>query len=104
MSEFEPFKTSPHERGSRRLYRFDNGYGASVIPDWPLHEGEVEVAVVKWYGDGAWEFDVITKTPAIFGVLRTDEPELQAVLADIARLTDDNIAAYRRRLKENGAI
>lgn len=46
---------------TQRIYRFDNGYGASVI-QW--NEGVVEenepweIAVIKYFGDGATDYRI----------------------------------------------
>jgi hypothetical protein len=49
--------TKVHPRGSQILYRFPNGYGASIIPGH--HDDERDVAVIRWGAGGreGWDFD-----------------------------------------------
>ena len=52
--------------GVQKLYRFDNGYGASVVRSQYTYggkEGLWELAVARYTGDGIddWEIDYTTR-------------------------------------------
>lgn len=100
----DKFKVSeePHHIGDgiQKLYRFPNGYGASVVrfmviySDGTKHSGSYgsedglwELAVIKWDGE---EFDLVydtTVTDDVIGGLN-DEGVL-AVLKEIMELPND---------------
>jgi hypothetical protein len=69
-------------RGTQRLYRFDNGYGASVVRGPGTYGGGSglwELAVIKWYGE---EWDLCYDTPITDEVLGWNTED------DIADLLD----------------
>lgn len=76
-----------HDRifsGYRLLYKFPNGYGASVVN----HEYSrgTELAVVEWLDDDHWKFCYTTPiTDDIFGYLDTQE-EIDNILLQIFEL------------------
>lgn len=76
-------------QGLQALWRFPNGYGASVIKG----EGSygVELAVIRWQdqGDG-WEFDVVWDSPVTDDVLgHLTLPALVAALRAIRDLPSE---------------
>ncbi len=76
--------------GEQKVYRFDNGFGASVVRGPYTYGGDAglfEVAVVKFHGDGANSFKITYDTPITDDVLgyQTDE-DVADVLAQIAAL------------------
>ncbi len=89
MDAIVPFKVVPNRLGgSQRLYRFENGLGASLIQNSMSYggdEGQYELAVIRWDGDG-WSLDYDTPiTDDVLGYL--DEDEVQTHLEAIAALT-----------------
>jgi len=55
--------------GTQVLYRFDNGYGASLIRGGLYTYGDAELAVIKYYGDGQEDFKLCYTTPVTDDVL-----------------------------------
>jgi hypothetical protein len=85
MSTFEPFKTKTHMGGPQRLYRFENGYGASVVQN--MYSRGTEMAVIKWSGN---DFRLVYDTPITDDVINyMDEDEVQETLRRISSLTTD---------------
>lgn len=98
MDEFK-VSEGPHHfgEGTQRLYRFPNGYGASVVRfmitmhDGTKHSGSYgsedglwELAIIKWDGE---EFDLVYSTSVaddVIGYLTDDE--VLAVLKEIMEL------------------
>ncbi len=81
---------NPHDLGlgpwgTHWVYRFDNGYGASVI-DSPIPTGGApyELAVLRWLSDMKFKLDY--DTPITSDVLRGDCAEINQVLKSIAAL------------------
>jgi len=90
MKRYEPVikDTGLHTSGVQSIYRFPNGYGASVvrfmivIPNVPDRYGsytddetEVELAVIKFDGEGNGEFGISYDTPItddVIGHLKDD--------------------------------
>lgn len=74
-----PIKTHQCFDGVQELYRFDNGYGASVVRHMHSYggpDGFWELAVINWNrgkghcGKGHWEFDYTTHiTDDVLGYL-----------------------------------
>lgn len=106
----EPIHEGPHPAGNgvQRLYRFENGYGASVIrfelplpPEISLpfsvgsygHEhGRYELAVIKWHGIGMWDWDIVD-VPEIGGgdvVGNLAGDDVQDVLEKISALPTES--------------
>lgn len=92
----EPFieKTHPIGNGTQKLYRFDNGYGASVVQftvggflgagSYGAAAGQWELAVIKFEGDG-WHINYDTPiTDDVLGFLT--DAEVQETLARIRDL------------------
>lgn len=64
------------------VYKFPNGYGASVIEIYYFEEDYIEVAVVKFDGNGKYRLDFSTPiTDDVIGVL--DEEGRDKVLQQI---------------------
>ena len=79
-------ETRPHPfmAGEQNVYRFPNGYGASVIPVMDyltdgIVEGLHEVAILR--GD-----EIVYDTPLTDDVIRVETPSLPALLERIASL------------------
>ena len=85
MSEnFTPYKTSAWLGGEQRHFRFDNGYGASVIRNPRSYGGDkdlFELAVLDAQGHLTYDTPV---TDDVIGWL--SEAEVQDTLAQIAAL------------------
>lgn len=88
---FEPLETKSHWTGSQRIYRFANGYGASVVFDATGqlhshdHDGKHELAVIKWEGEKKWALTY--ETPVTSDVEAwLDEDDVQRLLAQIEAL------------------
>lgn len=89
MSEpIEPTTTRIYGGGPQRIYRFENGYGASVISNVYSYggtSGMMELAVLKY--DDAGEWHLTYETPVTDDVLgHLAEPEVQDLLAKIRAL------------------
>jgi hypothetical protein len=92
MTEIKPTETKSHLDGVQNIYRFDNGYGASVIRNnfsYGGSEGLWELAVLDFTKDGAITYETPI-TDDVIGYL-TDE-DVQATLADIRALTRNEAA------------
>jgi hypothetical protein len=65
--------------GSQRIYRFDNGYGASVIQFPYSYGGDIglwEVGVLEWKGEDADDWHLTYDTPItddVLGYLTCDQ-------------------------------
>ena len=72
--------------GEQRLYRFTNGYGASVIQhscSYGNEEGLWELAVIHYDDNGKYKLDYSTHiTDDVLGHLSEDEVELILVSID----------------------
>ena len=90
----EPLSEKPHAVGSgvQRLYRFDNGYGASVVRfmlpglasgSYGSEAGLWELAVIKWTGSN---FALTYETPI------TDDV--------IGHLSEDEVQGHLRRVRD----
>ena len=77
--------------GTQEIHRFDNGYGASkVMHDFSYGGGRNlwEIAVIKFTGDGEWDWHIRYDTPITDNVLGyLTYTEAQAVLQQIKELT-----------------
>lgn len=84
---FEPVRTKEHLGGEQKLYRFDNGYGASVIRNQYSHggsDGLWELGVIAWDGD-KWELTYDTPiTGNVIGHL--SDAHVEETLAKIKAL------------------
>jgi hypothetical protein len=89
---FEPVVVQSLHAGTQRLYRFDNGYGASVV----RHEYSygTELAVIRWDGS---DFDLNYDTPLTNDVIgHLTESEVGDLLRRISKLTPDGREADSR--------
>ena len=85
MSKHTPIIDRPHPGmvGSQKIYRFPNGYGASVIKT--LTSYGLELGVVKFTSENKWQLTY--ETPITDDVLGHLTPEtLEQALDDIAAL------------------
>ena len=88
----QPTVERPHGfDGTQRLYRFENGYGASVVRfqykgsgSYGAGEGLWEMAVIHYDGQ---KFELVYDTPVADDVIGwLDEPEIQEKLRQIRDL------------------
>lgn len=83
--------------GIQKLYRFPNGYGASVIRfqySYGGHQGLWELAVIRFIGESNDRFDLAYDTGITDDVLgRLDEDEVQELLKEISLLTPKQSSA-----------
>ena len=71
--------------GRQRIYRFDNGYGASVVQGSVTYGGDAslfELAVIRFQGESNEEFTLVYDTPI------TDDVEGYLDPEDVRRLLD----------------
>ena len=88
MSALEEYRVSwpSHSMNEQRVYRFPNGYGASVVRGQYTYGGPAlwELAVIKWSG-ASWEITYETPiTSDVEGWL--DDAKVEALLVEIAAL------------------
>lgn len=73
--------------GIQEVYRFDNGYGASVIRGGRYAYGGLELAVVRFTGEGDYDFKICYDTPVTDDVVgHLNEETLQQTLEQIEAL------------------
>lgn len=75
--------------GRQIVFRFPNGYGASLINGWGTYSsaGTGELGVAKWHGPGDDDWDLNYDTPVTSDVISgVDLPELIRLLTRIAKL------------------
>jgi len=74
--------------GTQDLYRFDNGYGASVVDNpWIFRPG-LELAVIKWSGAN---FELTYDTPVTNDVINgLTKDQVDDLLDDIEKLEKPN--------------
>lgn len=72
--------------GTQRIYRFANGYGASIVrhPDFTF--GALELAVVRFRGPESKNFEITYDTPISADVERGDVDDMNAMLEAISEL------------------
>lgn len=72
--------------GGQAIFRFDNGYGASVISHG--YSSGVELAVIKFNSDDNDDFDLVYDTPVTDNVIGhiADQYELANLLVQIRSL------------------
>lgn len=91
----EPFIEKPHGIGNgvQKLYRFDNGYGASVVrftfafgvDSYGADQGLWEMAVIRWNGD---DYELTYDTPVTSGIEGwLSDDDVQEKLRAIRQLT-----------------
>lgn len=92
-----PQQEKPHKvgTGTHRIYRFPNGYGASVIRfevargvgSYGVDQGKWELAVIKFGGESLDDFNLVYDTPIsddVLGYLSEDEVDI--ILSQIEAL------------------
>jgi hypothetical protein len=95
----QPTLERPHPAGSgtQKIYRFDNGFGASVVQftiggfgfgSYGVAEGHWELAVLRFTGNNpARDFELTYNTPITDDVLgHLDDAEVEETLAQIRAL------------------
>ena len=89
MKTLKPISTKPLNGGTQSLYRFDNGYGASVVQGPYTYggtEGLWELGVIVWDGD---DYRLTYETPITDDVLgRLGEGDVAEKLQEIAALPE----------------
>lgn len=79
--------TKPLNGGVQMLYRFSNGYGASVVRhsfSYGSAQGFWEIAVIKWSGE---DFEIVYDTPITNDVIGyVPESEIKGYLSQIEAL------------------
>jgi hypothetical protein len=85
----------PHPAGMggiQKVYRFANGYGASVVRcpcSYGSGNGLWELAVVEFVGSGQYEFELTRSTPIADDVIGyLTEKRVDALLAEIEALPE----------------
>lgn len=87
MSEHSPILTRPLNGGTQYLYRFPNGYGASLIVGGFAAYGGRELAVIRYDGDGVDDYGLTYDTPITDDVLgHLSDDEVGPILDSIAAL------------------
>lgn len=71
----------------QEIFRFPNGYGASVIND--VVPGLLELAVIEFDGPDSWDFLIAYNTPITDDVMLLDLDQAHQVLQQIFNL--DNL-------------
>jgi len=88
----KPDTERPHPTGTgtQKIFRFDNGYGASVVKfygSYGFKEGLWELAVIKFDGEGLWDFELNYKTPLTEDVIGyLTEKKVIEILKEIKEL------------------
>ena len=76
--------------GTQQLYRFDNGYGASVVRhefSYGSESGLWELAVLKFIGPDIDNYVLVYDTPITYDVIgRLPYDEVEGLLNEIANL------------------
>lgn len=96
-------ETAHHNGGRHRIYKFDNGYGASLIPEFRLintsddeyveiqdpetHMSGMTPVKGKWELAVFWDGELCYDSPITNDVLRNlNDPEVDNYLGQISRL------------------
>jgi hypothetical protein len=80
--------TTRYGGGHQRIYRFANGYGASVVTS-PYARGGQELAVLRFLSDSVTDFDLAYDTPVTEDVLgHLSDGEVDWTLDQIAALPE----------------
>lgn len=72
MADYTPIKKRQLNGGTQKIYRFPNGYGASVVRhefSYGSHRGLSELAVIKFDGPEWMDFKLNYETPITSDVL-----------------------------------
>lgn len=90
----QPISSSNLNGGSQEVYRFPNGYGASLIRGGAFAYGGRELAVVRYVGEGALDYELTYDTPITDDVLGyLSEDEVPEILDRIAALPPVAVSA-----------
>ena len=91
MKLHEPVIARPIEYGIQKIYRFDNGFGASVIKSQFSYGGDEnlwELAVLAFNSDDPTEFELTYETPITNDVIgNLSDEEVEERLTEIKTLT-----------------
>ena len=90
MKDFKTLPSRSINGGIQYVFRADNGYGASIVQhsfSYGSEQGLWELAVVKYKGDGQYDYSLCYDTPITDDVLgRLSEDRVNATLEEIAAL------------------
>lgn len=82
---FNPVESREINGGRQDIYRFDNGYGASVVNH--LYSYGIEMGVVKFNSESNLDFELVYDTPITDDVLGyLSEDGVESYLKDIEAL------------------
>jgi hypothetical protein len=82
-----PIKSRSLNGGTQELYRFPNGYGASLIRGGYIAYGGLEIGVMRYHGEGPYDCALTYSTPITDDVLgHLDEDDIEPILDQIAAL------------------
>lgn len=91
MKLHEPAVARPIEYGIQKIYRFDNGFGASVIKSQFSYGGDEnmwELAVIAFNSDDPTEFELTYETPITNDVIgNLSDEEVEEKLTEIKALS-----------------
>lgn len=80
--------TPVFSKSGQAIYRFPNGYGASLITNWMAHGGR-EMAVIRFDSESIESYSLVYDTPVTSDVLGYLSPEdVDPLLDQIAALPD----------------
>lgn len=102
MKKYQPIlvEETDFAPGQQRVYRFPNGYGASVVQHPFLEKGMVELAVIRFDGKTSW--DITYDTPITNDVMVVKEEELDSVLESISKIGQIGHPGQKVLFKERG--
>ena len=90
---FEPVEERELNGGWQKIFRFDNGYGASLVRH--AYSYGTEMAVLKFKSESNLDFELVYDTPVTDDVLGHLSPsEIDEYLEDISKLTDEIVEKY----------
>jgi len=85
-----PIKEREINDGQQKIYKFDNGYGASVVQhsfSYGHEQGLWELAVIKFEGDGMDDWSLCYSTPITSDVIgHLTLEEVEEILKKIKKL------------------
>lgn len=91
MELHEPVVARPIEFGIQKIYRFDNGFGASVVKSQFSYGGDEnmwELAVIYFNNDDSEEFELTYETPITNDVIgNLSDEEVEEKLSEIKALS-----------------
>jgi hypothetical protein len=87
MPNHQPIHTRSLNGGSQKVYRFPNGYGASLIEGGFIAYGGREIGVLRFFGEGWDDYHLNYDTPVTSDVLGyLSEDDVPRILDQIASL------------------